>query len=109
MPSSSGRWLSSMFMPRLYGGAPSAPARAGARPGAIGYHGGSLTMPGTPLAMTVAAQFQIEYLQYLGEDGKPVAELPQAFRDPASLLPMFKQMLFVRTFDAKAIALQRTG
>jgi len=59
--------------------------------------------------MTVAAQFQIEYLQYLGEDGKPVAELPQAFRDPASLLPMFKQMLFVRTFDAKAIALQRTG
>jgi len=59
--------------------------------------------------MTVAAQFQIEYLQYLGEDGKPVAELPQAFRDPASLLPMFRQMLFVRTFDAKAIALQRTG
>ena len=59
--------------------------------------------------MTVAAQFQIEYLQYLGEDGKPVAELPQAFRDPATLVPLFQQMLFVRTFDAKAIALQRTG
>jgi len=59
--------------------------------------------------MTVAAQFQIEYLQYLGEDGKPVSELPQAFRDPATLVPLFKQMLFVRTFDAKAIALQRTG
>ena len=26
-----------------------------------------------------------------------------------SLLPLFKQMLFVRTFDTKAIALQRTG
>lgn len=59
--------------------------------------------------MTLAAQFQIEYLQYLGPDGKPVAELPQAFRDPAALVPLFKQMLFVRTFDAKAIALQRTG
>lgn len=59
--------------------------------------------------MTIAAQFQIEYLQYLGPDGKAVAELPQAFRDPAALVPLFKQMLFVRTFDAKAIALQRTG
>ena len=59
--------------------------------------------------MTLAAQFQIEYLQYLGPDGKPVAELPQAFRDPAALVPLFKQMLYVRTFDAKAIALQRTG
>ena len=59
--------------------------------------------------MTIAAQFQIEYLQYLGPDGVPVAELPQAFSDAKALLPLFKQMLFVRTFDAKAIALQRTG
>ena len=59
--------------------------------------------------MTVAAQFEIEYLQYLGPDGKPVAELPPAFRDPKVLLPLFKQMLYVRTFDTKAIALQRTG
>jgi 2-oxoisovalerate dehydrogenase E1 component alpha subunit len=59
--------------------------------------------------MTVAAQFEIEYLQYLGPDGKPVAELPPEFRDPKTLLPLFKQMLYVRTFDTKAIALQRTG
>ena len=59
--------------------------------------------------MTVAATFEIEYLQYLGADGKPVAELPAAFGDPKALLPLFKQMLFVRTFDSKAIALQRTG
>jgi len=59
--------------------------------------------------MTVAATFEIEYLQYLGEDGKPVRELPEAFRDPKALLPLFKQMLFVRTFDSKAIKLQRTG
>ena len=59
--------------------------------------------------MTVAASFEIEYLQYLGPDGKPVGELPEAFRDPKALLPLFKQMLFVRTFDSKAIKLQRTG
>lgn len=59
--------------------------------------------------MTVAATFEIEYLQYLGADGKPVAEIPAAFKDANTLLPLFKQMLFVRTFDSKAIALQRTG
>ncbi len=59
--------------------------------------------------MTVAARFEIEYLQYLGPDGALVAQPPAAFADPAALLPLFKQMLFVRTFDSKAIALQRTG
>jgi 2-oxoisovalerate dehydrogenase E1 component alpha subunit len=59
--------------------------------------------------MTLAASFEIEYLQYLGPDGTPVAELPEAFRDANALLPLFKQMLFVRVFDGKAIALQRTG
>ncbi|HEY0332651.1 MAG TPA: pyruvate dehydrogenase (acetyl-transferring) E1 component subunit alpha [Stenotrophomonas sp.] len=58
--------------------------------------------------MTVAAQFQIEYLQYLDADGRPVRELPAAC-DPQTLLRLFKQMLYVRTFDTKAVALQRTG
>ncbi len=58
--------------------------------------------------MSIAATFEIEYLQYLGQDGKPVAELPPGF-DAKSLVPLFEQMLFVRTFDSKAIALQRTG
>ena len=59
--------------------------------------------------MTVVARFEIEYLQYLGPDGTLVAEPPAAFADPATLLPLFKQMLMVRSFDSKAIALQRTG
>ncbi|WP_149194689.1 pyruvate dehydrogenase (acetyl-transferring) E1 component subunit alpha [Luteimonas suaedae] len=59
--------------------------------------------------MTVAATFEIEYLQYLGPDGKPTADFPAAFSDPETLLPLFKEMLFVRTFDTKSIALQRTG
>src|SRR5690606_12180173 len=65
--------------------------------------------PNPPDSMTPAAKFEIEYLQYLGPDGKPVGELPEAFRDPKQLVPLFKQMLFVRTFDSKSIKLQRTG
>ena len=60
--------------------------------------------------MTLAAQFEIEYLQYLGPDGTLVRDdLPQLAQDTPRLLQLFKQMLFVRTFDTKAVALQRTG
>ena len=60
--------------------------------------------------MTVAAEFKIEYLQYLDTDGTLVRDdLPASLRDPKVLVPLFKQMLFVRTFDSKSIALQRTG
>ena len=59
--------------------------------------------------MTLAASFQIEYLQCLAPDGQLTGELPPAVREPAQLVPLFRQMLFVRTFDTKAIALQRTG
>jgi pyruvate dehydrogenase E1 component alpha subunit len=59
--------------------------------------------------MTTAATFEIEYLQYLKPDGTLSGKLPQAVPDAKALLPLFKQMLFVRTFDSKAIALQRTG
>ena len=59
--------------------------------------------------MNPPTRFQIDYLQYLGPDGTPVREFPAALRDPATLLPLFKRMLYVRHFDTKAIALQRTG
>ncbi|MCY7354492.1 MAG: pyruvate dehydrogenase (acetyl-transferring) E1 component subunit alpha [Lysobacter sp.] len=59
--------------------------------------------------MTVAAQFEIEYLQYLRPDGTLLGKLPAAAADAKTLLPLFKQMLYVRTFDTKSIALQRTG
>ena len=59
--------------------------------------------------MATAASFEIEYLQYLNPDGKLVGKLPPAVKDAKDLVPIFKQMLFLRTFDGKAIALQRTG
>jgi 2-oxoisovalerate dehydrogenase E1 component alpha subunit len=60
-------------------------------------------------SMTLAASFQIQYLQYLGPDGVAVAEFPEGLRDPAQLAGLFRRMLFMRAFDAKAVALQRTG
>jgi pyruvate dehydrogenase E1 component alpha subunit len=59
--------------------------------------------------MSTAANFTIEYLQYLDPLGKEVAELPEFARDGAKVLELFKEMLKVRSFDAKAVALQRTG
>ena len=59
--------------------------------------------------MTIAAKFEIEYLQYLKPDGKLSGKLPPAVKDAKALVPLLKQMLYVRTFDTKAIALQRTG
>lgn len=59
--------------------------------------------------MTLAAQFEIQYLQYLKPDGALAGPLPAHLADPKPLVELFKQMLFVRTFDTKAIALQRTG
>ena len=60
--------------------------------------------------MSIAASFEIEYLQYMDPTGKLVGkDLPALAKDGKRLVDLFKQMLFVRVFDSKAIALQRTG
>src|SRR3546814_9677750 len=99
IPASSGRWLLSVPIGAVSHG----PGLPGPRFVIIP------VLPNPGPVMTIAAKFEIEYLQYLDPDGKAVAELPKAFKDPKALLPLFKQMLYVRTFDTKAIALQRTG
>jgi pyruvate dehydrogenase E1 component alpha subunit len=63
-----------------------------------------------PAAVSIVATFEIEYLQYLDADGKPVREdLPEWSKDTTELVELYKQMIFLRVFDGKAIALQRTG
>ena len=58
----------------------------------------------------IAATFEIEYLQYLDAEGKLVRDdLPAFARDTKQLVKLYQEMLMVRVFDAKAIALQRTG
>jgi 2-oxoisovalerate dehydrogenase E1 component alpha subunit len=59
--------------------------------------------------MSTVARFHIDHTQYLGPDGEPVQSLPAFARDPAALLPLYRAMVLTRTFDAKAVALQRTG
>ena len=59
--------------------------------------------------MTVAAHFEILYSQFLDPHGKVVAALPAFAQDPAALMLLYRAMVLMRTYDAKAIALQRTG
>ena len=59
--------------------------------------------------MTVAAHFEILYSQFLDPHGRVVATLPAFAQDPAALVPLYRAMVLMRTYDAKAIALQRTG
>lgn len=64
--------------------------------------------------MSTAAQFDIQYRQYLDPEGLFLPEvdpatLPEFTRDPAELLKMYRMMVLVRAFDTKAINLQRTG
>ena len=59
--------------------------------------------------MRTVAEFRIEYLQYLDAQGNVTGELPAFAADNAELLKMYAAMLRARTFDAKAINLQRTG
>jgi pyruvate dehydrogenase E1 component alpha subunit len=59
--------------------------------------------------MTKVASFEIHYTQFLDASGKAVAELPEFARDPEALVALYRAMVLTRRFDAKAIALQRTG
>ena len=64
--------------------------------------------------MITTAQFDIQYCQYLDQEGQLLpginaSELPAFARDAAELTKMYRMMTLVRTFDTKAVNLQRTG
>ena len=59
--------------------------------------------------MEPVARFEITYSQYLDEHGKPAQALPAFASDTAHLVDLYRWMVLMRTYDAKAIALQRTG
>jgi 2-oxoisovalerate dehydrogenase E1 component alpha subunit len=64
--------------------------------------------------VSTTAQFEIHYRQYLDPEGHFLpgvksAELPAFARDPAELVKMYRMMSLVRSFDTKAVNLQRTG
>lgn len=55
------------------------------------------------------ASFEIGYTQHLDPTGKPNGKLPKFADDKDLVLRLYRMMSFVRVFDTKAIALQRTG
>ena len=60
--------------------------------------------------MSIAAKFEIEYLQYLDAEGKEVGnDLPAFTKDLDQMVELYKLMVSTRVFDAKSIAMQRTG
>jgi pyruvate dehydrogenase E1 component alpha subunit len=60
--------------------------------------------------VSIAAKFEIEYLQYLDAEGKQVRkDLPEFARDLDHMVELYKLMVSTRVFDAKSVALQRTG
>jgi 2-oxoisovalerate dehydrogenase E1 component alpha subunit len=58
---------------------------------------------------TIAAEFKIVHRRYLDPSGKLVGEVPQFARDRETMIALYRNMVLTRLFDAKAIAMQRTG
>ena len=57
----------------------------------------------------IVARFEIRWSRFLDPAGKVVRGLPDFARDRAELTAMYRGMVLARAFDAKAVALQRTG
>lgn len=56
----------------------------------------------------LVASFEIHFTRFIDHEGKAVQELPE-FAKPELLVELYGAMVLTRTFDAKAVALQRTG
>jgi len=54
-------------------------------------------------------RFPIVHTEYLGPEGEPVGTLPAVATDRDAVVAMYRGLVLTRTFDAKAVALQRTG
>ncbi len=57
----------------------------------------------------VVARFEIHSTRYLEPDGTPIEPLPAWSDDRDTLVDLYRAMVRTRTFDARAVALQRTG
>jgi len=58
---------------------------------------------------TAVAQFEIRYSRFLDPKGNAVRPLPDFAESRAELVALYRAMVLARRFDAKAVALQRTG
>ena len=63
----------------------------------------------TAATHATVARFSVERLAYLDAAGQPIGALPPFAADGTHLLELYRHMLLARRFDARAVALQRTG
>lgn len=68
-----------------------------------------ITEPGRAPLPTAVARFEIRYSRFLDPKGRALRPLPDFARDRAELVTLYRAMVLARRFDAKAVALQRTG
>ena len=61
--------------------------------------------------MSQVASFGVNYTQFLEADGRvmPGQALPPFAEDRKAVVALYRAMNLTRAFDAKAVALQRTG
>jgi 2-oxoisovalerate dehydrogenase E1 component alpha subunit len=59
--------------------------------------------------LPVVAQFEVRRRAYLAPDGTVLADLPKFAADRDLLVSLYRGMVQARTFDMKAVSLQRTG
>jgi 2-oxoisovalerate dehydrogenase E1 component subunit alpha len=59
--------------------------------------------------LKTVAEFAIKYCQFLDAAGNLASDAPPLASDTGELLRMYRFMTLVRTFDTKAVNLQRTG
>jgi len=59
--------------------------------------------------LPVIARFEVRRRSYLGADGKALRQLPAFASDLELLRSLYRGMVLTRTFDLKAVSLQRTG
>ncbi len=65
--------------------------------------------PTTDEDLPVIAQFSVRRRCYLAADGSTLGGLPDFASDTNLLISLLRAMVLTRTFDLKAVALQRTG
>lgn len=59
--------------------------------------------------MSLVASFKIEFHRFINATGKIENKLPEFSRDKESLLALYRNMHYTRTYDLRAVDLQRTG
>jgi pyruvate dehydrogenase E1 component alpha subunit len=55
------------------------------------------------------AEFEVHWSGYLDPDGNPLGDLPPMWSESDCLRELYRWMVLTRTFDTKAVQMQRTG